>query len=282
MQSISAHSPAKINLTLRVGPRRDDGYHDIESLVAQVGLYDEITISRRDDEKLTLECSDASIPSDETNLALRAARKLADAAGDIECGVHIKLVKNIPAGAGLGGGSSNAATVLKLLNELWRLNIARDDLAKFGATLGSDVPLFFYGPLSIIRGRGEQVEPVQAKLPPWVALILPAIHSSTKSVYAAFDWSPAPPARRTIEEVVSTADWTTALFNDLQPAALIATPALSGLSGILSLKGLTPMSMTGSGAGLFRLFQHQDEAVFYADTVQYQCGTRAVVVRTAP
>src|ERR1041384_3797774 len=99
MDALTARSPAKINLTLRVGPVRDDAYHDIESLVAQVGLFDEITITRRDDEEFTLECSDPAIPTDESNLVLRATRKLADIAGNRPRGGRIRLVKKTPARA---------------------------------------------------------------------------------------------------------------------------------------------------------------------------------------
>ncbi|MGD8451332.1 MAG: hypothetical protein PVJ57_05885 [Phycisphaerae bacterium] len=159
MPPLTRSSPAKINLTLRVVGLRPDGFHEIESLVARVSLHDTITAHPAPDGRRTLSCDDPSLPTDRGNLALRAADELARATGS-DFGVHLELAKRIPAGAGLGGGSSNAATTLALLNDLWSLGVA--DLARIGAALGSDVPLFFHSPLCILRGRGDQIEDVFA------------------------------------------------------------------------------------------------------------------------
>jgi 4-diphosphocytidyl-2-C-methyl-D-erythritol kinase len=299
MDTLTAQAPAKINLTLRVGPRRADGYHPLESLVALLGLADTITVSPRADGQLVLRCDDPTLPTDERNLALRAARALATVrdrhltqspatappprsalrAGGEQLGAEITLEKRIPAGAGLGGGSSDAATTLGLLNSLWHCGLSTDELAALGATLGSDVPLFFHGPLCLMRGRGEVITRVPPPLveglrTAWVVLVLPALSCSTAAVYAEFDRLPPPtPAARPAAEPATTADQpgereaysaaTSAalfdalvpeLFNDLEPAAFRVCPQLAALferaRGVLG----PHVRMTGSGAGLYHLY----------------------------
>ena len=165
MDTLSREAPAKINLTLRVLSLRADGYHEIESLVAQIDLCDTVTVTPREDRRLLVDCSDRTIPCDSSNLALRAAHSLAEAHG-VRRGALISLTKRIPSGAGLGGGSSNAAATLKLLNAQWRLGLSHPELAEIGAEIGSDVPLFCHGPLCAIRGRGERVEELRQQLRP--------------------------------------------------------------------------------------------------------------------
>ncbi|MBN2446828.1 MAG: 4-(cytidine 5'-diphospho)-2-C-methyl-D-erythritol kinase, partial [Phycisphaerae bacterium] len=154
------HSPAKINLTLAVLGTRPDGFHVLESLVALLEFGDTIDFTPRTDDQLDLACPHPDVPADGSNLILRAAERLREVAGR-QCGVDIKLDKRIPPGSGLGGGSSNAATTLAALNEIWELGLSSEQLSGIAAELGSDVPLFLRGPLSIIRGRGEMVQPVR-------------------------------------------------------------------------------------------------------------------------
>lgn len=285
---------AKINLTLAVGPARPDGFHGLESLVAQISLADDVTVRLAAPGSLSITCDQAGIPCDGTNLAVRAARALA---GDriSNLGAHITLTKRIPAGAGLGGGSSNAATTLQLLNELWRLGRSQTDLSGIGATVGSDVPLFFGGPLCIMRGRGESVTPVRATLVGCVLLAIPPVHSSTAAVYSAFDaLSPAPArppgsrrlaqgceapattARLSAEGMVASVARPSAsfaagppqiyaphlmplVFNDLEPAALAVSDDLR-LAGqrIREASGL-PFCMSGSGSAFFCLLDKYED-----------------------
>jgi 4-diphosphocytidyl-2-C-methyl-D-erythritol kinase len=265
-------APAKINLTLRVGPKRPDGFHEIESLVARVSLCDTVTVTPRDDAQSTLACDNPSVPCDHTNLALQAARHLARAAGLRDRAVHITLQKRIPVGAGLGGGSSNAATTLMLLNELWSLGRTPRQLAALGAEIGSDVPLFFHTPLCIVRGRGEHVEDLRRSLRGWVVLILPAIHSTTPEVYAAWDRLKSHPARPSTSEVLRHADHAEGLmprlFNDLEPAAFAANPALAGLAEPLGRLSGGATRMTGSGSAFFRLFDERKAAEAFGERVR--------------
>lgn len=282
MRELTQPSPAKINLVLRVGGVRPDGFHEIESLVARVRLCDTVTVSPRDDGRFTLACDDPTVPEGDTNLALRAARRLADAVGAGVQGVHIGLEKRIPAGAGLGGGSSNAASVLELLNELWNLDLPATDLERIGAEIGSDVPLFLHTPLCIVRGRGEQIEDLHRPLPGWVVLILPAIHLPTRDVYAAWDRLPTHPGRPSIESVLQRAGGTEALmphlFNDLEPAAQVVRPALGEVIEQVGRVSGGTVRMTGSGSGLFRLFDEREGADGFAQRVRDGLGVRTEVV----
>jgi 4-diphosphocytidyl-2-C-methyl-D-erythritol kinase len=152
-------APAKINLSFRVKGRRSDGFHEIETLMAPISLADRITIERAgDDDDIHFSCDDPSLPAGDDNLVVRAA-KLFRQRARITSGITIALEKNIPHGAGLGGGSSDAATTLLGLNELFAAGLSQDELLKLAAQLGSDVPFFVVRSAAICRGRGEIAEP---------------------------------------------------------------------------------------------------------------------------
>lgn len=285
MSSIARLSPAKINLTLRVGPRRSDGFHEVESLVARIDLCDTVSVAAREDARLTLACDDPSVPSNEDNLALRAARGLAQAARVRRPAAHIALRKRIPAGAGLGGGSSNAATTLMLLNQLWKTRLPAAELMKIGARIGADVPLFFHSPLCVVRGRGEQVEDLQRTLIGYVALVLPPIHCPTRDVYAAWDRLDDRPARPSASDVLQRADSARTLmphlFNDLEPAALNVRPELAPVATALQGFSEGAARLTGSGAAFFHLFDERADAESFAGRVRTELMLRAEVASIA-
>lgn len=270
MASLTRLSPAKINLTLRVTGLRPDGFHEIESLVALVTLHDSITVVRRADGKQVLQCDDPRLPCDERNLALRAAAELAKECG-VTGGFELVLQKRIPMGAGLGGGSSNAATTLLLLDELWGLHLSRERLTQIGARVGSDVPLFLNGAVSIIRGRGEEVEPVEVPLAGCVLLLMPDLHSATADVYRAWDSLAVHPPRTELSEVLTRvhqpAEFSRVLFNDLEEAALQVQPELGRLAGELRRILACPVHMTGSGAAFFCVLE-RTEARKAADDIR--------------
>ena len=146
---------AKINLTLEVLGKRDDGFHDIVSIMQTIDLHDDVTLKRADD--ITLTCDDPDLAG-EDNLALVAARKLKEVTG-VDRGVDITLQKHIPVAAGLGGGSSDAASVLNGLNDLWELELELGALEEIATEIGSDVPYFLSGGTALVQGRGEHVVP---------------------------------------------------------------------------------------------------------------------------
>src|SRR5918993_3096069 len=191
------HAPAKINLHLRVGPRRDDGFHPLLTWMTTVGLFDTLDFDPVDPSYgehsgggqvdgsagcLSLATSDPALPTDARNLVVRAASALADTrlrrVGEgplAKNAVSAFLHKRIPAGAGLGGGSSDAASTLIGLNRLWDVGLATAELAQIGATLGSDVPFFFHGPSSVCSSRGEVVRSIAVPAAKWALLVMPNV-----------------------------------------------------------------------------------------------------------
>jgi len=182
MKSLTVPAPAKVNLFLHVTGRRADRYHTLESLIALIDLADMVTLTRRDDGVIRRPLDVAGVPEDH-DLSLRAARALQAATGS-RFGVDIVLDKRIPLGSGLGGGSSDAATVLLALNRLWDLSLPRSELLRLAVGLGADVPLFVAGENTMARGIGEILAPVS--LPPcFLALAFPTAAVPTADIFAA-------------------------------------------------------------------------------------------------
>lgn len=272
-QWIALAAPAKLNLSLAVLARRPDGYHDIESLMVGVTLGDALAVRATDEPGIRLAVRygphlDATrlardVPAGRDNLVVRAAEALAAAAG-IDRGLEIDLVKRVPAGAGLGGGSSDAATVLRGAALAWGLDWQRGRLAAIGAAIGSDVPFFLGAGPAIARGRGERLEPV-AGIPPLPAVIAcPAAGLSTAEVYAAC----APdPARRGDAMQLATAlargglrgalPW---LSNTLEAPARRLCPDVDRLLAALTAAGAVCPRLTGSGSACFALARTATEA----------------------
>lgn len=288
---LRAVAPAKLNLTLRVGRRRADGFHELESLVTQIDLADELTLTPDPNPVLAGAYYGHDFARDEVNLVARSANELLAHIGGFDAlaarrgpadsapGARFELHKHIPVGAGLGGGSSDAAAVLKLLNQHWRLELATDTLAAIGARVGSDVPLFLYESPCVIRGRGERVEPLATAITGFSVLILPRLHCSTRDVYAAFD-ALAPPVAR--EAVVSAEGGRAAalmpsLFNDLEPAAFSICPELARIHGAAERTAGGPVRMSGSGSTLYRLVDERGAADLLAARWRAALGERAVV-----
>ena len=184
MSAVVVPAPAKVNLFLHVTGRRADGYHLIESLFALIDVCDSITLAPRDDGAIVRGNDVAGVPAD-GDLAVRAARALQSEAG-VTRGVTLMLDKRIPMGAGLGGGSSDAASVLLALNRMWELDWTRERLCALGRALGADVPFFVAGANAVARGIGDELTPVT--LPTrWLVLTRPQVHVSTRDVFASPD-----------------------------------------------------------------------------------------------
>ncbi|NIA07146.1 MAG: 4-(cytidine 5'-diphospho)-2-C-methyl-D-erythritol kinase [Actinobacteria bacterium] len=250
-------APAKINLTLWVGPRRSDGFHPVESIVATVSLVDRLTI-RPSSGGCELTCTNADLACDENNLVIRAAQALALLAKR-KPDLWMHLEKNIPIGAGLGGGSSDAAACLMAVNALWRLGYDNTRLAGVAAQLGSDVPLFLAGPLSLVRGRGEAVEPLGFDWPFWAVLLCPPFPLATEKVYRKFD-----ELLTKVPQVATITDCQLGLhrpesagvviFNMLEPAACGVLPQLADWRKAMFAAGAANVQLCGSGSALVCLF----------------------------
>src|SRR5436190_8446884 len=174
-------APAKINLFLEITGKRADGYHTLETVFQTVSLADELTFSLQTE--LTLTCSDPRLPTDESNLVMRAARGLREALKE-KRGARISLKKIIPTGAGLGGGSSDAATTLLALQKLWRRSLSTSRLARLAASLGADVPFFLKKGLCVATGIGDRLKPLRRLPRTSLVLVYPGFGVSTKAAYA--------------------------------------------------------------------------------------------------
>ncbi|MEM9282247.1 MAG: 4-(cytidine 5'-diphospho)-2-C-methyl-D-erythritol kinase [Verrucomicrobiota bacterium] len=182
-------APAKTNLWLNVLGKREDGFHEIETRMVPLSLADHLNVAWREDEQVSMTCSDSSLPTGEENLCIQAVRAM-EKHHDKVFAVHIELEKKIPSGAGLGGGSSDAAAVLRAINDMAALEMSDDELAAVGATIGSDVPFFVYGRPCDCRGRGEIVEPIEESVGVHpLLLVKPAFEISASSAYQAFEKS---------------------------------------------------------------------------------------------
>jgi 4-diphosphocytidyl-2-C-methyl-D-erythritol kinase len=177
-------APAKINLSLRILGRRSDGFHEIETLIAPISLCDEIKIEQRSGgQKITFRCNDPSVPKGEDNLVVRAAKIFFEET-KISSGASIVLKKAIPHGAGLGGGSSDAASTLLALNELFEANLPREALAKMAEMIGSDVPFFIFQSAAVCKGGGELVSPIRLREQLSVLLLKPEFGVPTQWAYS--------------------------------------------------------------------------------------------------
>lgn len=243
-------APAKINLFLHVTGRRADGYHLLESVFALLDLADTVTLAARDDASVVRMNDVDGVPADD-DLAVRAARALQSAAG-IRRGVDITVTKRIPLGAGLGGGSSDAASVLLGLNRLWRLEWPRARLAALGATLGADVPFFIGGEPALVRGVGEIVAPVTLPAQ-WVALAIPRCHVRTADIFAAAELTRDTPSAKI--DVFSDGYGR----NDLAPVTAARFPAVAEAQRAL-LTAWPAARMSGSGACVFAACPTEDDA----------------------
>ncbi|MDD5021552.1 MAG: 4-(cytidine 5'-diphospho)-2-C-methyl-D-erythritol kinase [Endomicrobiaceae bacterium] len=176
-------APAKINLYLEIINKRPDGYHNIESVMHTVGLFDILEFDLNNNPKIELSCSDKSLPVDSTNIVYKTAKKM-QKKYNIKQGIKIHLTKNIPTGAGLGGGSSDSATTIKALNKIWNINASKEELESFAKTLGADIPFFFTGGTAKVEGIGEIVTKIPSKNNFFVVLVKPNFGVSTAYAYS--------------------------------------------------------------------------------------------------
>lgn len=263
MKKIKIKAPAKINLFLEVLSKRPDGYHDIESLLQMVGLYDELILEEAAGKEIILECPPVPALAGPDNLIYRAARELIKYTGQKKA-ARIILTKNIPLAAGLGGGSADAAAALWGLNHLWNLSLSTSELASLGANLGSDVPFFFFSPLAVARGRGELIESLSWGLELELVLVNPGLLVPTKEIYEALRLELTNDKRsikillknlcnyyqeRDIEQ--GPWPWPEQLFNRLETVAQAKFPVIGECMEALQSAGLLGVRMSGSGPTVY-------------------------------
>lgn len=273
MEKIALDSYAKVNLYLAVLNRRKDGYHSIKTVFERIGLSDKIILQSRQDQKIKIICSSRQVPKDQTNLAYRSAKLLQDNF-KVARGVSIKIIKNIPVGAGLGGGSSNAAAVLSGLNQLWKLKLSQNKLAELAGRIGSDVPFFIYNTsFAQAQGRGEKIKPLKAleRIKLWHLLVVPELHVSTPLIYRKWDefnqkaglTTPAYNVKILTLALKSKNPLLMRkfLFNALEEVTLKLYPEVIRVKEKLICLGAKATLMSGSGPAVFALISSGKEAV---------------------
>ncbi|HEU5439429.1 MAG TPA: 4-(cytidine 5'-diphospho)-2-C-methyl-D-erythritol kinase [Ktedonobacterales bacterium] len=262
---------AKINYTLDALGKRPDGYHALASVMQTVALCDTLGLRARSDGELALVCDVPALQA-EDNLALRAARRLQAEAARPLPDVTIELRKAIPAQAGLGGGSSDAASVLVALNAAWSLGLDDTRLEALGAELGSDVPFFIRGGTALIEGRGERVTPLPDAEPLWIVLARPRLGLSTAAVFRAL----APADYTSGEDTAAVADAIRAgqplpferCFNALERGVAAAYPAVEAALSALRAAGAPVARLSGSGPTVFAPFRELLPAATVAEAVR--------------
>lgn len=262
---ITVYAPAKINLVLRILDRRPDGYHNLWSLMQTVRLEDELSISiSQHQSAIHLQCDAPSLKTDRSNLVYRAAATVLEQCGKT-VGIDIALVKRIPMGAGLGGGSSDAAATIIGLNRVLKLGWSPSRMAQVGQALGSDVPFFFFAPAATVAGRGETVAPVRIMESRWVVLVNPGFPVETKWAYQQLAETragviPVSPSHMALEKEPQLT-WKRILQvaeNDFEPPVFKAHPLLRDIKQQLLAQGAEVGLLSGSGATVFGVFH--DEA----------------------
>ncbi len=249
--------PAKINLTLHVGRRRTDGFHDVRSIIQSVALSDRLTIVARSG-PMRLAVSPPVVPAGRGNLVWRAAALLWRALGrrGEPRGVRLSLEKSIPAAAGLGGASADAAAALVGLHAVWGGRLPDGRLAELAAEIGSDVAFFLVGGTALALGRGEEILPLLDATPLRVTIIKPAFEVSTPDAYGWFDDDARRASRNDAMAPAVDVGWPTgllALRNDLQPAVARRHPPIGEMLEALRAAGVEAALMSGSGSAVYGL-----------------------------
>ena len=279
---ITLRPSAKINLTLHVGRRRGDGFHDVRTVMQSLALSDRLTLARTRG-PLRLVVPSGRVTADPTNLVWRAAQimwRASGRAGDPQ-GVTMTLDKAIPVAAGLGGGSADAAAALAGLNRLWRARLSPPALLDLAAQLGSDVPFFLVGGTALAMGRGEQLYPLADAARLHVVLIKPAFDVSTADAYRWFDEDPA--SGGSSPGQAAEIGWPTGpvqLVNDLQASVSRRHPEIAEMAAGLTAAGAGAAMMSGSGSSVFGIFAKPPRPSALA--VLSRPGRQIIVTRTIP
>jgi 4-diphosphocytidyl-2-C-methyl-D-erythritol kinase len=283
-------APAKLNLFLEVRGKRPDGYHDLETLMVAVDLYDTLELAATADGRITLECDPPGLPTGPENLVYKAADALRRRANRPDLGAAVRLVKRIPAQAGLAGGSSDAAAAIAWLNRLWGLDLPDADLAAVAADVGSDVAFFLGGPSAWCTGRGEVVTPEPSAAQFDFVVVVPPVGLATADVYRHLTVPPQPvdggPARAAFR-AGNAAALGRFLSNRLQPPAFGLAPAVEVVYRRLAAQAPAGCLMSGSGSAVFALARGPADALRIAEGVRAatpagEPPSSVLVVRSLP
>ena len=266
MNSIKLKSRAKINLSIDVLGKRQDGYHLVEMIMQTIDLYDLIEINEKDNDQITIKSTSDEIPLDCNNLVYKAAN-LIKKTFNINKGVEIHIKKNIPVAAGMAGGSSNAAAVLVGLNKLWNLNLSNQQLEEIGLKLGADVPFCINGGAVLASGIGEELTPIKGLTKDVCILVCkPDLFVSTKEVYECIDSKDIEkrPNNKFLIECLKNEDTRQLaenMFNVLEGVTVDKHPVIQQIKDIMTNNRALGAMMSGSGPTVFGLYENREDAV---------------------
>jgi 4-diphosphocytidyl-2-C-methyl-D-erythritol kinase len=269
-------APAKVNLHLELLGKRPDAFHELETLMVAVSLYDTLVFQDDPSGRLSLRCQRAELTTGPDNLVLRAAELLRATTG-CQRGARIRLVKRIPLAAGLAGGSTDAAAALAGLNQLWHLGLPEERLLELSGRLGSDVAFFFHAPAAWCTGRGEVVTPVALGKKLWLVLACPPFGLATKDVYGQVKVPAVPQSGDDIRKALSAGDVEQVgrlLHNRLQEAAQKVRPEIADYQRRLEALNPAGARMSGSGSTLFALGRNRRDAVRIAHELRHGLDKR--------
>jgi 4-diphosphocytidyl-2-C-methyl-D-erythritol kinase len=256
-------APAKLNLSLDVISKRDDGYHNVEMVMTTIDLYDRIGLQELEENKIEISLESRYVPSDERNLAFKAARLFKEAY-NIGKGIHIDIEKSIPVSAGLGGGSADAAAVLRGLNRLWSLHIPVQELAALGARIGSDVPFCVFGHTGVATGRGEIVNKLPAPPSCWVVLAKPDIGVSSGTIFEQIKLEKLiHPETAKIIDALYENDYPKLchyIGNALEDVTCSVYPEVKRIKNKMMQAGAEGVLMSGSGPTVYGLVKNESKA----------------------
>lgn len=285
MHKIFYPAKAKINISLDVLHKRPDGFHQVEMIMQSITLADVVILEENNLPQVDFYCSHPQVPSGESNLAVKAANLLKERLPR-ERGCRIKLEKNIPLGAGLGGGSTDAAAVLLALNRLWELNINREELMEIGSKLGSDIPFCIKGGTCLARGRGELLEELFPLPSLWVLLVVFPFSVSTAEIYGSLDLEKIEGRPDTLSLLSALKDKDMEVVqehmgNVLEGVTLKKYPQVARVKEELYRRGLRGIQMTGSGPTLFSLSSSREELEEAVSSSPGE-GVKVIITKTVP
>jgi len=285
MEKVVLKARAKINWTLDVGQKRSDGYHEIETIMQSINLWDTVILEKAE-LGVSLSSNVRNIPLDSRNIAWKAAMMVKEKFG-INAGVRIRIMKNIPVSAGLAGGSANAAAVLVGLNYLWNLGMTKQEMRNMGKDLGADVPFCLQGGSALAKGIGEKLTPVRIARPIWLVLINPLIRVSTRRIFELWDELPTTSVKRPdAKEMISAllkgdiGGIGNAMGNVLESVTTSLYPQILDIKKQLIDCGALNSLMSGSGPSVYGIFENEHKAKKAAKLMK-KSGGRVFVVNTS-
>ncbi len=258
VKALRLKSPAKVNLRLEILRRREDGYHELRTILQKISLYDVISVFLKKERGIAISTDHPGLPIGRGNLVYRAAQMILKRL-EYKGGLHIDIRKEIPMGAGLGGGSSNAATVLKALNQLLKMDLPTRELMEMGSDIGADVPFFLFEGAAVATGIGERLKKIE--LPElWYVLINPKFEVSTRWAYRNFILTKRRFHFKFHKFLKTPEEISQLLWNDLEGVVSLEYPEIGVMKKMLLSAGAIGALMTGSGPTVFGIFSEKGDA----------------------